>query len=85
MNSRDFAFWLQGFFELTGKHTYDLNAEAVDMIRGNLLAVMRNERNSQVIKFVDRVPDNAPLYNFAKSVDALEHPQFGRALSSDKT
>lgn len=88
MNSRDFAFWLQGFFELTGNHAYGLNAEAVDVIRGNLLSVMRNERNPrQEVKVTDRLMDNRPLTTFIKdsSANALEHPQFGRALESDKT
>lgn len=41
MTSRDFAFWLQGFFELTG--TKELTIEQVDQIKKHLHLVFKHE------------------------------------------
>lgn len=41
MTSRDFAFWLQGFFELTNQKTLD--EKQVDMIKKHLNLVFVHE------------------------------------------
>ena len=41
MNSRDFCFWLQGFFEVSGQK--DLNAHQVEIVRKHLDMVFAHE------------------------------------------
>src|SRR5210317_1520036 len=41
MTSRDFAFWLQGYFEIENPETID--AEKVDMIKRHLALVFKHE------------------------------------------
>lgn len=41
MNSRDFAFWLQGYFEISGGG--ELNQTQVGMIRNHLALVFAHE------------------------------------------
>lgn len=41
MTSRDFAYWLQGFFEI-GKST-ELNAEQTDLVKRHLALVFKHE------------------------------------------
>jgi len=41
MKSRDFAFWLQGFFEISGGNI--LTAQQVEMIKKHLALVFKHE------------------------------------------
>jgi len=41
MNSRDFCFWLQGYFEISGKS--DMSSEQVDMVKRHLALVFKHE------------------------------------------
>jgi len=50
MTSRDFCFWLQGFFEIAGNtparepsNRWNLNDSQVDMIRNHLALVFKHE------------------------------------------
>lgn len=43
MTSRDFAFWLQGFFEITGTEAITMNAEQVAMVKRHLALVFIHE------------------------------------------
>ncbi len=43
MTSRDFAFWLQGFFEITGTEALTMNAEQVAMVKKHLSLVFIHE------------------------------------------
>lgn len=43
MTSRDFAFWLQGFFEITGADSLTMNAEQVAMVKKHLALVFIHE------------------------------------------
>jgi hypothetical protein len=42
MTSREFAYWLQGFFEITGP-TATLTSTQVDMVRKHLSLVFKHE------------------------------------------
>ncbi len=52
MNSLQFAYWLQGFFEIS--NTEQLTKEQIDMIRKHLQLVFKNETAS--------MPSNFPVY-----------------------
>ncbi len=41
MRSRDFAYWLQGFFEISGTNT--ISTDQVDMIKKHLNLVFKHE------------------------------------------
>lgn len=41
MTSRDFAYWLQGFFEISGSNILDV--EQIDVIRNHLNLVFKHE------------------------------------------
>ena len=43
MTSRDFAYWLQGFFEISGTDALTLNAEQVSMVKKHLNLVFVHE------------------------------------------
>ena len=45
MTSRDFAFWLQGFFEINGvkKGGYEITDEQIDVIKSHLNLVFKHE------------------------------------------
>lgn len=43
MKSRDFAYWLQGFFEISGTSSLTMNAEQVAMVRKHLDMVFVHE------------------------------------------
>ena len=43
MKSRDFVYWLQGFFELGGGNVKSLNSEQVELIRKHLSLVFIHE------------------------------------------
>ncbi len=43
MTSRDFIYWLQGFFELSGAETKAIDAPTADLIRRHLAMVFRHE------------------------------------------
>lgn len=43
MTSRDFAFWLQGFFEISGTDAITMNAEQVSMVKKHLALVFIHE------------------------------------------
>ena len=43
MTSRDFAYWLQGFFELNPENTPSLSAQQVDQIKKHLNMVFIHE------------------------------------------
>lgn len=45
MTSRDFCYWLQGFFELTAKYspTVALNTEQAELVRRHLALVFKHE------------------------------------------
>lgn len=43
MTSRDFAFWLQGFFEISGADALTMNAEQVAMVKRHLSLVFIHE------------------------------------------
>lgn len=50
MNSRDFCFWLQGYFEIHGNRpvqepqcTYGLNESQIEMIKRHLELVFKHE------------------------------------------
>lgn len=50
MTSRDFCFWLQGYFEIHGNRTvspetgiYNLNEEQIEMIKRHLSLVFKHE------------------------------------------
>ena len=50
MTSRDFAYWLQGFFEINGKGikgTLELNPDQVQIIRNHLNLVFHHEIDKQ--------------------------------------
>jgi len=48
MNSRDFVYWLQGYFELAGG-SCNLNKEQVDVIKEHLKLVFVKETTEVVI------------------------------------
>lgn len=41
MNEREFCYWLQGFFELSGEDVVDLSAEQVQIIKDHLSLVFK--------------------------------------------
>lgn len=43
MTSRDFCFWLQGYFELAHTGNDPINREGADMIRNHLKLVFKHE------------------------------------------
>ena len=43
MTSRDFAYWLQGFFEISGTNALTMTAEQVAMVRRHLDMVFIHE------------------------------------------
>lgn len=43
MGSRDFAYWLQGFFEISGTDALTMNAEQVAMVKRHLNMVFIHE------------------------------------------
>lgn len=43
MTSRDFCYWLQGFFELSGAEARGLNGDQVAAIKGHLALVFKHE------------------------------------------
>lgn len=43
MTSRDFAYWLQGFFEISGTDALTMNAEQVSMVKRHLNLVFTHE------------------------------------------
>jgi hypothetical protein len=45
MTSRDFAYWLQGFFEINGvkKGGYEITDEQIDIIKSHLNLVFKHE------------------------------------------
>jgi hypothetical protein len=43
MTSRDFAYWLQGFFEISGTEALTMNAEQVSMVKKHLSMVFIHE------------------------------------------
>lgn len=43
MTSRDFAYWLQGFFEISGTDALTLSAEQVSMVKKHLNLVFAHE------------------------------------------
>lgn len=49
MTSRDFAFWLQGFFEINGA-SEPLTKAQVDMIRRHLALVFKHEIDPSIDK-----------------------------------
>lgn len=49
MNSRDFVYWLQGYFELAGGSSCNLNKEQVDAIKEHLKLVFVKETSEVVI------------------------------------
>ena len=43
MTSRDFAYWLQGFFEISGTDALTMSAEQVTMVKKHLNMVFVHE------------------------------------------
>lgn len=43
MTSRDFAYWLQGFFEISGVDALTMNAEQITLVRKHLNMVFIHE------------------------------------------
>ncbi len=43
MTSRDFCYWLQGFFEIGNEKDVNLSAEQTEMIRRHLALVFKHE------------------------------------------
>lgn len=43
MTSRDFAYWLQGFFEVSGTNALTMNAEQVAIVKQHLNMVFAHE------------------------------------------
>lgn len=43
MTSEQFAYWMQGFFEISGESTKKLTEEQVDMIKSHLELVFKHE------------------------------------------
>lgn len=43
MTSRDFCYWLHGFFELADDTLFDLNTKQVDLIKKHLDLVFKQE------------------------------------------
>lgn len=43
MTSRDFCYWLQGFFELNEEPSAELSAKQADMIKRHLSLVFKHE------------------------------------------
>ena len=43
MTSRDFCYWLQGFFEIAGSEITILNTDQIDMIKRHLALVFKHE------------------------------------------
>lgn len=59
MTSRDFVYWLQGYFEImdpTGKTDFPLGALQTQCIREHLALVFKHEINPPVPKVVQYVP-----------------------------
>jgi hypothetical protein len=63
MTSRDFAYWLQGFFELTGKEA-PVTTEQVECIKRHLQLVFKHE--------ID--PSMGPA-DKQLALDAIHHPK----------
>ena len=43
MTSRDFCFWLQGYFEITGQCNHPMPVAQVEMIKNHLALVFKHE------------------------------------------
>jgi hypothetical protein len=43
MTSKEFAYWLQGFFEISGESAKELNAQQTDMVKRHLALVFKHE------------------------------------------
>lgn len=43
MTSRDFCYWLQGFFEIHGADSSSLTSKQVDMVQKHLALVFKHE------------------------------------------
>ncbi len=49
MTTRDFCYWLQGYFELNGVSEYGLSKEQVEMIQKHLYVVFKHECETVII------------------------------------
>lgn len=71
MKSRDFCYWLQGFFELTGGHAdRGLSGEQAQIIQRHLALVFKHDLNPQAQIWIDEKPKITPE-EFKKVVDDL--------------
>lgn len=43
MNSREFAYWVQGYFEINGNKSEGLSVQQVDIIKRHLSLVFKHE------------------------------------------
>ena len=70
MNERDFAYWLQGFFEMTESET--LTKEQVGMIKEHLELVFEKKTGSKEILKEEEENDNkTSLFKSPKKIDQL--------------
>lgn len=63
MNARDFAFWLNGFFEMSGAHT--LSAAQVKMVKEHLALVFQQQAQVTTPTKID------PRQNSLKDINSL--------------
>jgi len=50
MTSRDFCYWLQGFFELRANPTHEISGPQADMIARHLALVFKHEIDPSIAK-----------------------------------
>ena len=50
MTSRDFCYWLQGYFEISHPSNRELSAAQADMIRNHLALVFKHEIDPSIAK-----------------------------------
>lgn len=61
MTPREFAFWLQGYFEIAGENKKTLDEKQVEIIKNHLNLVFFHEAN------VNKPPVPTPLFDFLDS------------------
>ena len=64
MTSRDFCYWLQGYFEINGAGSVPMSASQVDQVRKHLALVFKHE--------ID--PSAGPIEHQAELSDIHDRP-----------
>jgi hypothetical protein len=74
MTSRDFCYWLQGYFEVNGAYE-DLEARKVDMIRKHLDLVFKHEIDpsfpAEQQDALNEIHNSQPAFNHSARPDGL--------------